>query len=460
MSLRACLIVDNPLRDLDGIIMVAWQLARRGMTSYLVPMYDQAFDIAAAGPDIVVANYVRPNNRDLLVEYRNRGARIAILDTEGAGGKSAEQLAEMTGRMDCRSFVDLYCVWGEDQFAAFQRAGVVPPGALRLTGCPRYDFCAAPWIDALPTPSLAPGYVLVNTNFPTVNARFSRGRGEEVHAMLRAGYSEAFAQRFIRDAAAAHEALKAAISGLARKFASACFVIRPHPFERIDAYADLRHPGNVLLRQEGTSLQWLHGANFLIHQNCSTAIESVMLGRPCVSLNWFNTETLYLEGPTSVSFSAGGQRELEALTEQFLSGSAPAPLNAQLSAQERIIRGLYYRNDGRAAERVADALLETAATPPSAPKTRARRSARGFLAAAARRALGYRGFSGLQKALRGGSMMERRKGKNFRADDVQIVLERLSRASGDAEVALARPFSGASIAIEPGSKAEQQSLVG
>ena len=35
---------------------------------------------------------------------------------------------------------------------------------------------------------------------------------------------------------------------------------------------------NLQVRQEGTSLEWIHSASLLVHQNCSTAVEAVMLG--------------------------------------------------------------------------------------------------------------------------------------------------------------------------------------
>lgn len=428
--MRVCLIVDNPLRDLDGLVMLAWQLARRGATSYLVPMYEQGFDVAALGPDVVVANYVRPNNRDLLIGYRNAGMRIAVLDTEGAGGKNADQLARMVARMDCAGLVDLYCVWGEQQFDAFTRAQVVPPPALRLTGCPRYDFCAPPWIAALPEPKGLSGYVLINTNFPTVNPRFSRSVADEVRAMVQTGFDPEFARQFIHDARAAHEAVKAAISALTQRFPDTPFVIRPHPFERVDPYSELGSAGNVHVRQEGTSLEWLNRARFLIHQNCSTAVEAVMLGRNAVSLEWFNTDALRLEGPSAVSFPAKSQGALEAIAGDLLGGAHPRPSAHQVAAQASIIRDLYFANDGRAAERVADALLEI--TENSRPKKTdgTRRSVRTVAVATARRALGHRVFARVRRMLHGPDIVARREAKTFALEQVQAILDRITRAAG------------------------------
>ena len=36
--------VDNPIRDLEGITLIAWHLAKK-YYMYIVPMYCQAFDV-------------------------------------------------------------------------------------------------------------------------------------------------------------------------------------------------------------------------------------------------------------------------------------------------------------------------------------------------------------------------------------------------------------------------------
>ena len=51
---HVCLLVDNPLRDLEGLVLLGWQLAAKGATVTLVPMYEQGFDVPALRPDLVL----------------------------------------------------------------------------------------------------------------------------------------------------------------------------------------------------------------------------------------------------------------------------------------------------------------------------------------------------------------------------------------------------------------------
>ncbi|WP_423169349.1 hypothetical protein, partial [Stenotrophomonas maltophilia] len=61
---KLCIVVDNPLRDLDGMVLLAWHVAQLGAEAWLVPMYEQGFDVSAIDADFVLLNYVRSNNRD------------------------------------------------------------------------------------------------------------------------------------------------------------------------------------------------------------------------------------------------------------------------------------------------------------------------------------------------------------------------------------------------------------
>ena len=433
MHPRICLIVDNPLRDLDGLVLLAWHLARRGAEVYLVPMYAQGFDVPPIAPDLVVTNYVRPNNRDLLLQYRRRGILVGVLDTEGAAGKNADQFAGMVARMDCASFINVYCVWGTEQYDAFRRAEIVPSDRLRLTGCPRFDFCAMPWRAALPKPTHS-SFILLNTNFPTVNPRFSRGSEDETKSMVAAGFTEVFARTFIADARRAYEGILNTTEQLARDFPDAKFVLRPHPFEDATAYLRLRGP-NLSVHQEGSALEWIALCRLLIHQNCSTALEAIMMGVEPLSLDWLNTPALKLDGPTSVSQRICSYDALRRSVERSLSGEDWVVDESQQSARRDLIAATYFSNDGQSAVRVAEALLETIdgcrAATSRAARQLPRPSLRGSASAVARRVLGYGGTGMLKSMVSGDRIRAARTAKSFSPQQVSATLRRIAAAAGE-----------------------------
>jgi surface carbohydrate biosynthesis protein len=431
---HVCLIVDNPLRDLEGLVLLGRELATRGAKVTLVPMYEQGFDVPALRPDLVLVNYTRPNNTDLIKSYKRAGILVGVLDTEGIGGKNPDQFAQMVKSAGCTDLVDLYCVWGHAQHAAFLRQGTVAPDLLHATGCPRYDFCANPWRKALPKPSVKPGYVLINTNFPTVNPRFSNSSTHEEEAMVQAGFSREFARQFIFDARQAYRAVLDVSVNLARRFTGVQFVLRPHPFEDIRSYDSLAALPNAAVIQDGTSIEWINSASLLVHQNCSTAIEATMLGVEPLSMEWFNTPALRLEAATSVSRPAQSEAALIDLVERALDGRLPAIDPVVAEARRRIISDLYTAIDGAGSSRVTNVILDTIEAARRGERVASvapQPSARGVAAAAVRRVLGYKASSVLRRSYSPAESERRRLGKAFAPEMVNAVLQRICAASTD-----------------------------
>jgi surface carbohydrate biosynthesis protein len=456
---HVCLIVDNPLRDLEGLVLLGRQLATKGVRVTLVPMYEQGFDVPALQPDLVLVNYTRPNNADLIKSYKRAGILIGVLDTEGIGGKNAAQFAEMVKTAGCTDLLDLYCVWGQAQYSAFLKHGTVKTDLLHATGCPRYDFCAPPWRAALPKPSISGGYVLINTNFPTVNPRFSSSSAHEEDAMVKAGFTRDFARRFIADAGLAYRGVLDMSIKLAKHFTDVQFVLRPHPFEDVRSYDPLAELPNAHVIQDGTSLEWINGARLLIHQNCSTAIEAVMLKVEPLSIEWFNTSALRLDAATSVSRSAGSEADLIDLVRQGLDGRLPPVVARTEEARRQIIRDLYTAVDGASSSRITDVVIRTIAAAQSGERVASavpRPSARGLVAGVVRRTLGYKASSALRRSFASAENERRRAGKVFAPDMVNLVLSRIDAASADGRrfgvqcvtgntPSMARAISGASL---------------
>lgn len=429
-----CLIVDNPLRDLEGLVLLGRQLASRGAKIILVPMYEQGFDVPAICPDLVLINYLRPNNSDLVKSYKRSGILIGVLDTEGIGGKDCDQFAEMVKSSGFTELVDLYCVWGQAQRAAFLEHGTVRQDVLHATGCPRFDFCAPPWRAALPTPPVAPGYVLINTNFPTVNPRFSTGSLHEEESMVQAGFSRDFARQFIVDGGLAYRAMLGTAIRLAKHFGDVTFVLRPHPFENLRSYDEFAARPNARVLQSGTSLEWISGARCLIHQNCSTAIEATMFRVEPFSLEWFNTPALRLNAATSVSRPAASEAELIEMVELSLKGELPPLADGTAVARREIVSDLFTAIDGGSASRVTDVVfrtIEAARHRQRKPAVNPPPSLRGVIADVVRRTLGYKVSAALRRRLGSSETDSRRAGKAFAAGAVNEILQRIDAASGD-----------------------------
>jgi surface carbohydrate biosynthesis protein len=358
---RVCLVVDNPLRDLDGMVLLGWTLAQKGAEVFLVPMYQQAFEVAALVPDLVLVNYLRPNNRRLVEAYSKAGILVGILDTEGGVFVSVEKgLTNLVAKSE-PSNVDLYCVWGQRQYDSFIEHNILPKENLYITGCPRYDFCAEPWKSALPHLQIdGRPMILVNTRFPVIFPRFQRRLGDEIDIMLKLGFEDSYISESVRQCFLVWAEMINAIAGLAKSFSKAVFVVRPHPFEDRRIYEQVfRDISNVRIIQERSSLPWINSSLLLIQKGCSTALDASFLGVEPVSLEWIDAPMLHNEAVAAVSHPAKSREHLFNIVENALNGNRLSPTPEMKKQRQQIISNWFYAIDGKSSERVANAVLET-----------------------------------------------------------------------------------------------------
>jgi surface carbohydrate biosynthesis protein len=443
-GLRVVLVVDNPLRDLDGLIRLGWVITQRGGEAWLAPMYDQAFIVEKVRPDVVVSNYIRGNNTPLLERYRVLGVRNVIVDTEGIAGQRAEGLADLVGSVPVADLVDAYCVWGPRQRDSFIQGGILPPERLVATGCPRYDYAANPWRDALPSPAEEPGFILINTNFSMLAPRFSAGPESERKTLLSVGIPDEQVDQRMAAERLSRRGMIDLVAEMSQRLSDIRFVLRPHPFERVDVYDELSTLPNVSVRQEGTSLEWLNCSAGLLHLNCSTAVEAAMLGKHALSPAWLDHPAIHIEGPASVSEHLPDAESMIVAVSRMAAGTLPANLETVMHARRIIAEG-YLAIDGKACDRIADAIEATLATPSRLPAPRPRLKAR--LRPMARRLLGPLLWRQLHNLVRPG-LKARYDAKAFGLEHVQPMLIRLSTASDrPAPVAVMKSISAGLKAI-------------
>jgi surface carbohydrate biosynthesis protein len=377
--MKVAIIVDSPKRDLDGALLTAYQLARRGAEAFLVPMYQQGYDLPWLRPDGVIVNYARENNRELLAAYRELGICVMVMDTEGGVLSDAGLDAPLNWARAMRDgglagYVDRYFFWGPRLYEAFRAESGMPADALHVTGCPRFDFCAQPWRRLLEFP--ARGYVLVNTNFSAINPGFTRSLASERAIFRQLGWADTYVERLFGDLEAVFPRYLDTLERLARRLPATRFRIRPHPFEDEAIYRKrFGQIPNVTVDGAGNVLPAIANAACVLHLNCGTAVESLMLGTPAVSLEFLNSETMRSHAPlpSRVSTAAGSLHELEELV------AAAEALKERQSGRhaelfDRFLRPWFHLRDGRAAERVAEQAIAAVAA-----RRKPRRSARASL---------------------------------------------------------------------------------
>jgi surface carbohydrate biosynthesis protein len=353
-------VVDHPKRDLAGSVLAAYQLASRGASAVIVPMYEQGVDVPRLGLDTLVVNYARDANLDLMHSFSKAGLALYVLDTEGGvlaekGGNSPPAMAAYVRDSGYADILSGYFFWGGQLHAAFNESKTMKPGRLHLTGCPRFDFAAPRWRTLLD--SERHGYLLVNANFPLVNSRFSSKPGAEREAMIRAGWDGAYIDRFLPDLKRVFANYLAELGRLAAARPDRAILVRPHPFESEEVYraALAQHP-NVVVDGTGSVLDMIQNAAAVIHLNCGTAVEAVLLEKLPIQLEYLNTPATAGHAllPARVSRATMSFEELLTVVDHIDEETSKFDF-AGVHATN--IDAFFHRNDGLAAERMADVLV-------------------------------------------------------------------------------------------------------
>lgn len=351
------LVVDNPHRDLEGLVLVAAHLAKKNFEVLLIPMYKQRFVAKSQKVDIIVLNYLRPNNLETFLDFKRVGIKVAVLDTEGIAGGNFEEFANYVCKTKMTQLIDLYMFWGAGQLNAVQQRKNYLPKKTVITGSPRHDFFVEPWVQTIDNKACHSNFVLFNTNFPIVNPKFSSDKEDEYKTMLDVGFTPETARNVVKQNMAAFVGMKKLFRTLAEALPGQNFILRPHPFENADGYKELEEFQNIKVVQSGSVNSWILSSFALVHLNCTTAIEASLVGKLVVTPNWLNDTAIYRHLPNALSKSVDTIEEMiEILSSKSLI------LDTSRWSHDTINLELLYQSfhdiDGKSAKRVAEAIRD------------------------------------------------------------------------------------------------------
>ncbi len=108
------------------------------------------------------------------MRYKKENIKIAVLDTESSPGNNMNNFAKLISEIKHRNTLNLYYFWGNDQYDAFKNNNIFENNILRITGCPRYDFCSEPYSKTLPKVLDGNTLILINTTFPIANPKLTQ----------------------------------------------------------------------------------------------------------------------------------------------------------------------------------------------------------------------------------------------------------------------------------------------
>ena len=359
---RFLFVVPNYQRDLEGHALVAYHLARRHgheATFTNVPSLEDA--MLSVAPDVVVLD--RVDTRAHVARLaKSLGMKIALLPTVGFTQDTTEIEARRAGKdLASERLVDSCLVWGDHARRMLLSSRALPESTVHTVGCPRFDAYSEPYRAlAEPRESLAPELATADADAPLIvwatNTYHVRTRDLEttVASAVASGVPEAEIRGQLADEGTAFNDLAAAVTALAARHPDWRFLIKLHPAETPAPYAAVaaRSP-NIALASNARIRDVLHHCTALVANTSTTATEAWMLGKPVFEV-MFGKYCV----PAPAAYLAGNHvvrsiDELDASLVNWVESPEAAISEQQRKARTTFLEDVYFRIDGRSAERCA-----------------------------------------------------------------------------------------------------------
>lgn len=209
-------------------------------------------------------------------------------------------------------------------------------------------------------------FILINSNFSSVNFQGKGFRSTKFDRYV-ASYGAADLLAFRQ---ALFSAFLELVPQLAARFPGTKVVVRPHPAEDHRPWQEVasRWP-NVLVLHEGPAVPWLIAAGAVIHNGCTTAIETFLLGRPAIAYQPLRSALHDIALPNDLSHHAFDLNSLLPMVERRLSGAWAE--DRELIAQGANVLAQHINlQGGLSCDRILDVVTEVAESPSASPASR------------------------------------------------------------------------------------------
>jgi len=365
--MRVGIIIDNPIRDLQGSILIGLELINLGIEAVLIPMYQQGTDVPLIRLDAIIVNYIRLNNIELIRFYKKMGIPLFVLDTEGGvlsenGADAPSNWAKWLQKNGVANLISGYFFWGRRLYDAFYKYSGIDTKKLYVTGSPRFDICSRRWRSLLKYKMQ--NFVLINTNFSAINPLYTVTAEAEKKMFAHSGWNRTYIEKLFNDLQCVFHRYLIEIERLISENPGNQFLIRPHPFENRSIYIKtFKKYENTTVDACGSIFNIINNANCVIHLNCGTSVEAILLEKVPISLEYLNTETLRLHSPlpSQLSYHVESFEHLNNVLRSIDDMSASFDFSG---LYREYIQPWFNDVDGFAGKKIADILSKNLKTKP------------------------------------------------------------------------------------------------
>ena len=362
--------VENQVRELDAKLLLACFAADRGRGSIIG--YKGTLDayINTFPRGVYVAKSVTERSVKILKIARKLGHSNVAWDEEAIVHFPPEIYYKRRLSAEALQLTDRLFAWGDDNKSLFEAYPEFPGTPVNVVGNPRIDLLRHEFREFYDEQVAAireqyGDFILFNTNFGSVNGYYrelnvcypdAEAPGGLAFGRGAIGLSREYALELFDYRKNNFETMRDLIPQVARAFPDRTIVVRPHPSENRKFWKKfLTEHENVHVNADGNVVPWLLAASVLIHNSCTTGIESYILNRPAIAyVPSAGAETYGSDLPNQVSHVAPAPGDvLDMISSAMRNGG----LTAQDAARSDVLSEFLTAIEGPfASERIVDAV--------------------------------------------------------------------------------------------------------
>lgn len=293
--------IEIKVRELDAKLLLAYYAAKEG---YDVIIGDHIM-VEIASEELPTGiffskGYPHGFRKRVIANAKGNDHTVVELDEEGLIINDEKYLRDRMRREMLQLVTQEYC-WGQFQKEVITGAYPDLKDRCHVIGNPRLDLLKPKYrsIYKEDTEQLISKYgefILINTRFSRYNT--AKGKKDNPHF------------KHIRNL---YYLFMKMIKETCECFPDTNFVIRPHPGENFESYRQaLSGYKNVHVIHEGNIIKWLMAAKAIIHNGCTSGIETFLLEKPLISYVPANTNKVEESIPNQLGVKAAHIEEVHA----------------------------------------------------------------------------------------------------------------------------------------------------
>nr|MBI1231050.1 hypothetical protein [Cytophagales bacterium] len=307
------------VREVPAKILLAAVAASRGYKVVFARKLDLARYIDSFPPGIFLGFGAHKNFEPEYKKLKQRGFKVFVMDEEALATFSDDIYLRLRVSLQTLNQVEAVLAWGvhhSQVVASMNNTKFLP---IYPTGNVRFDILRPEFHTLLQkeTEDIKERFgrfILVNSSFGAVNHFDGKEKYFEDLKKKKVIQNEKdaiFYRKYFELKQNIFDAYCDAIPALAQGFPDHKIIIRPHPSERYEAWADAaKDHQNVEVIHEGSIHPWLLASDAVIHHFCTTALEAFMAGVPTIGYRPFKDDNIETPLVYKASLIAEKQDEL------------------------------------------------------------------------------------------------------------------------------------------------------